>query len=275
MKYTEKDLYKGMKLRCVSTIEPHWWNVGKQYEVEKRTDGLFILKDETGYIWNRWLILDFLNGKSHCKMEVVEEEKEMTKYVEITKLIDWSRDPELLEVGKVYKVVAEYKESMYINSVSIYINENESCYYLRSDQFKYVEQNEEEKEMKKYAKITKYAGLIDTEKENGLEIGKEYEIVKFSSFSEDCWVYLNDKRPEYFISETQYELVEKEGPVALIEVDTLKLIEAKIEQLRDEQENLRNKRMRIKHQEEALRDKRMKLVESKKAFEFLKQQKFL
>uniref|UniRef100_A0AAU8EII4 Cytidine deaminase n=1 Tax=Enterococcus phage vB_EfaS_SZ1 TaxID=3161157 RepID=A0AAU8EII4_9CAUD len=74
-----------------------------------------------------------------------------------------------------------------------------------------------------------------------------------------------------------FEIVEeeKEGPVALIEVDTLKLIEAKIEQLRDEQENLHNKRMRIKHQEEALRDKRMKLVESKKAFEFLKQQKFL
>lgn len=85
MKYTEKDLYKGMKLRCVSTIEPHWWNVGKQYEVEKRTDGLFILKDETGYIWNSWLILDFLNGKTHCKMEPVEEEKEMKKYAKITK----------------------------------------------------------------------------------------------------------------------------------------------------------------------------------------------
>lgn len=77
MKYTEKDLYKGMKLRCVSTIEPHWWNVGKQYEVEKRTDGLLILKDETGYIWNKWVILYFLNGKSHCKMEIVEEEEQM------------------------------------------------------------------------------------------------------------------------------------------------------------------------------------------------------
>lgn len=37
MKYTKNDLYEGMKLRCVSTTEPHWWNVGKQYEVEKRT----------------------------------------------------------------------------------------------------------------------------------------------------------------------------------------------------------------------------------------------
>ncbi|WZP35540.1 hypothetical protein [Enterococcus phage vB_Efs30_KEN14] len=199
----------------------------------------------------------------------------MTKYVEITKLIDWSRDPELLEVGKVYRVVEEYKDMLYIKGVSIYVNEREESYYLRSDQFKFVEQNEEEKEMKKYAKITKYAGLIDTDKENGLEIGKEYEIVKFSSVSEDCWVYLNEKRPEYFISETQYELVEKEGPVALIEVDTLKLIEAKIEQLRDEQENLHNKRMRIKHQEEALREKRMKLKEAKKSLEFLKQQNYL
>lgn len=129
--------------------------------------------------------------------------------------------------------------------------------------------------MTKYAKITKYFGRFNTDKRNGLEIGKEYEIVRFSDDSKDCWVYINEKRPEYFISETQYELVEKEGPFALIEVDTLKLIEAKIEQLRDEQENLHNKRMRIKHQEEALREKRMKLKEAKKSLEFLKKQKFL
>ena len=70
----------------------------------------------------------------------------MTKYVEVTKLIDWSRDPELLEVGKVYKVVVEYQDMLYIKGVSIYVNENEPDYYLSSDQFKYVEQNEEEKE---------------------------------------------------------------------------------------------------------------------------------
>lgn len=201
----------------------------------------------------------------------------MTKYVEVTKLIDWSSDPELLEVGKVYKVVEEYKDMLYIKGVSIYVNEREESYYLRSDQFKFVEQNEEEKEMKKYAKITKYAGLIDTDKENGLEIGKEYEIVKFSSVSEDCWVYLNDKRPEYFISETQYELVEKEEPTlkANVKVDVKEVIQAKIEQLANEETNLYNKRMRIKEQEESLREKRMKLKEAKKALEFLKQQKYL
>lgn len=289
VKYTEKDIKEGTKLRCVSTIEPYWWKVGKQYEVEKSTDGLFILKDETGYIWNRWLILDFLNGKAHCKMEiveeekemeyteedlyegmrllcndevevswwttgkeykviksvskldvdkfgpyyiydndgdkrdtystilnglndkkapvifeVVEEEKEMKKYVEVTKLIDWSRDPELLEVGKVYKVAEEYKDMLYIKGVSIYINEGEPSYYLRSDQFKYVDE-----------------------------------------------------------------------PVVEIKVDTLEVIEAKIEQLAKEQTNLYNKRMRIKEQEESLREKRMKLKEAKKSLEFLKKQNYL
>lgn len=118
--------------------------------------------------------------------------------------------------------------------------------------------NEEEKEVTKYAKITKYFGRFNTDKRNGLEIGKEYEIVRFSDDSKDYWVYINDKRP-----------------VPLIEVDTLKLIEAKIEQLANEQTKLRNKRMRIKHQEEALRDKRMKLKEAKKSLEFLKQQNYL
>ena len=201
MKYTKKDLYEGMKLRCVSTIEPHWWNVGKQYEVEKRTDGLFILKDETGYIWNSWLILDFLNGKSHCKMELVEEEKEMTKY----------------------------------------------------------------------AKITKYFGRFNTDKRNGLEIGKEYEIVRFSDVSEDCWVYLNDKRPEYFISETQYELVEKEEvPTLKANVDLKSVIQAKLDELTTEAERLFKKRDRLEQQAINLNKKAQKLkevIETIKEFE--------
>lgn len=251
----------------------------------------------------------------------------MTKYVEVTKLIDWSRDPELLEVGKVYKVDVEYKESLYIKGVSIYVNENEPSYYLRSDQFKYVEQNEEEKEMtnyveitklmectpdekvieigkkykvlyptlsgvyiyaskanpkyfiyneqfkysfesnkeekemKKYAKITKYAGLIDTDKENGLEIGKEYEIVKFSSVSEDCWVYLNDKIPNYFISETQYELVEKEVPTLEAKADVKEVIQAKIDALTTEAERLFTKRDRLEQHAINLNAKARKLEE--------------
>lgn len=198
MNYTDKDIKVGMKLRCVSTTDPHLWNVGKQYEVEKSTVGLFILKDETGYIWNEWLILDFLNGKTYCKMEIVEEEKEMTKY----------------------------------------------------------------------AKITKYAGLIDTDKENGLEIGKEYEIVKFSSVPGYCFVYLNDKHPSYLILEDQYELVET--PTFKTTIDLKSSVQAKIDSLTTEAEHLFEKRDRLEQQAINLSKKARKLnklIETIKEFE--------
>lgn len=271
MKYTEKDIKEGTKLRCTKG-RPSWWTVGKLYNVSLNDDGILQITDDNGHCAYPDYMLDCLNGKHNpVSFEIVEEEKEMTNYVEVTKLMEFTPDEEVIEIGKKYKVLYPTLSGVYI-----YASKAQPKYFIYNNQFKYsFESNKEEKEMTKYAKITKYAGLIDTDKEIGLEIGKEYEIVKFSSVSEDCWVYLNDKRPEYFISETQYELVEKEGPCPLIEVDTLKVIEAKIEQLGNEQENLFNKRMRIKHQEEALRDKRMKLKEAKKSLEFLKQQNIL
>ena len=132
---------------------------------------------------------------------------------------------------------------------------------------------EEEKEMKKYAKITKYAGLIDSDKEKGLEIGKENEIVKFSSVSEDCYVYLNEEHPNYFISETQYELVEKEEKPTLkanVNVDVKEVIQAKIEQLRTDAEIIANKRNRMEWQMFNLNSKANKLeevIETIKEFE--------
>lgn len=271
MKYTEKDLYEGMELLCIDNGGWSLWETGEIYTVTKSNlSGKLIIEgdDEVGRTFrDTEAILGYLNGERGTRLSTIEDQKEeeetMTKYVEVTKLINWSSDPELLEVGKVYKVVEEYKDMLYVKGVSIYVNEEHQSYYLRSDQFKYVEQNEEEKEMKKYAKITKYAGLIDTDKENGLEIGKEYEIVNFSSVSEDCWVYLNDKRPEYFITETQYELVEKEVPTlkANVNVDVKEAIQDKIDELRTEAEHLFKKRDRMECQMFNLNSKANKLEE--------------
>lgn len=201
MKYTEKDLYKGMKLRCTDNGLYDFWKKGAIYTVEENSYGSLVIRGE-GDRSNRptYDILNYLNGKTLVKMEIVEEEKEM----------------------------------------------------------------------KKYAKITKYAGLIDTDKENGLEIGKEYEIVKFSSVSEDCWVYLNDKRPEYFISETQYELVEKEEPTlkANVNVDVKEAIQAKIDELTTEEEHLFTKRDRLEKHAINLNKKAQKL---KKVLETIKE----
>lgn len=140
MKYTEKDLYKGMKLRCTDDGLYNFWKKGAIYTVEENSYDSLVIRGE-GDRSDRptYDILNYLNGETLVKMEVVEEEKEVTKYVEVTKLIDWSSDPELLEVGKVYKVVEEYKDMLYVKGVSIYVNEEHQSYYLRSDQFKYVE----------------------------------------------------------------------------------------------------------------------------------------
>lgn len=146
MKYTENDIKEGVKLRCTKAI-PSCWQLGKLYTVSLNDDCILQITDDDGDCAYTDYMVDCLNGNhGPVAFEIVEEEKEMTKYVEITKLIDWSRDPELLEVGKVYRVVEEYKDMLYIKGVSIYVNEHEESYYLRSDQFKFVEQNEEEKE---------------------------------------------------------------------------------------------------------------------------------
>lgn len=129
----------------------------------------------------------------------------------------------------------------------------------------------EEKEVTKYAKITKYFGRFNTDKRNGLEIGKEYEILRFSDDSKDCWVYINDKRPEYFISETQYELVEKEEtPTFKTTIDLKSSVQAKIDSLTTEAEHLFKKRDRLEQQAINLSKKARKLnnlIESIKEFE--------
>lgn len=277
------------KMKCTKA-NPRWGQLGKVYTVSLNDDGILHITDDDGDPAFTSYMLDCLNEEySAVTFEIVEEEKEM-KYTEN----DLYEGMELLcidnggwslwETGEIYTVTKSNLSGKLIiegdDEVGRTFRDTEAILgYLNGEREMRLstieDQKEEEKEMTKYAKITKYAGLIDTDKENGLEIGKEYEIVRFSSVSEDCWVYLNEKRPEYFISETQYELVEREYPVAETKVDTVATIEAKIEQLKNEQENLYNKRKRIEKQEEALFDKRMRLMDAKEGLEFLKQQKLL
>ncbi|ASZ75668.1 hypothetical protein phiSHEF5_12 [Enterococcus phage phiSHEF5] len=275
MKYTAKDIKVGTKMTCIDNNGTSWWTNGKIYEVQKSRlseSGLCIIDDQGSERYLEGILARLNNENNDVKFEIVEEEKEMTKYVEVTKLIDWSSDPELLEVGKVYKVVDEYKDMVYIKGVSIYVNENEPDYYLSSDQFKYVEQNEEEKEMTKYAKITKYLGPHNIDKRLGLEIGKTYKIVEYKSpLTDNCYIYLNDEYPYYFISERQYELVEKEEtPTFKTTIDLKSSVQAKIDSLTTEAEHLFKKRDRLEQQAINLSKKARKLnnlIETIKEFE--------
>ncbi|QBZ69158.1 tail length tape-measure protein [Enterococcus phage vB_EfaS_Ef6.1] len=277
MKYTEKDITVGTKLRCTKA-RPSWWTVGKLYNVSLNDDGILQITDDNGHCAYPDYMVDCLNGKHNpVAFEIVEEEKEM-KYTEK----DLYEGMELLcidnggwslwETGEIYTVTKSNLSGKLIiegdDEVGRTFRDTEAILgYLNGEREMRLstieDQKEEEKEMTKYAKITKYAGLIDTDKENGLEIGKEYEIVKFSSVSEDCWVYLNDKRPEYFISETQYELVEKEVPKlkANVNVDVKEAIQDKIDELRTEAEHLFKKRDRLEQHGINLNKKAQKLKE--------------
>lgn len=61
MKYTEKDLKEGMKLRCTKSTPPHW-SVGKLYEVSLDKDITLSIKDNDGSTAYSQYILDCLNG---------------------------------------------------------------------------------------------------------------------------------------------------------------------------------------------------------------------
>ena len=126
--------------------------------------------------------------------------------------------------------------------------------------------------MTKYAKITKYLGPHNIDKRLGLEIGKTYKIVEYkSTLTDDCYIYLNDEYPYYFISERQYELVEKEEkPTFKTTIDLKSSVQAKIDELKNEAEHLFKKRDRLEQQAINLNKKARKLnklIETIKEFE--------
>lgn len=176
--------------------------------------------------------------------------------------------------GKVYKVFKNIMGQLVIQSDTggqRYVTD--IFQYLKGvAKVKFELLNEEEKEMTKYAKITKYAGPHNIDKRLGLEIGKTYKIVEYKShLTDDCYIYLNDEHPHYFISKTQYELVEKEEvPTFKANVDLKSVIQAKIDALTTEAEHLLKKRDRLEQQAINLNKKVQKLkevIETIKEFE--------
>lgn len=236
MKYTEKDLYEGMKLRCTDNGPYDFWKKGAIYTVEEDSCGSLVIRGEGDRSDRQtYDILNYLNGEKLVKMEVV----------------------------KVYKVVVEYKDMLYIKGVSIYVNENEPDYYLRSDQFKYVEQNEEEKEMTNYVEITKLMECTPDEKV--IEIGKKYKVL-YPTLS-GVYIYASKANPKYFIHNEQFKYSfesnkeEKEVPTLEAKADVKEVIQAKIDALTTEAERLFTKRDRLEQHAINLNAKARKLEE--------------
>lgn len=214
MKYTQSDLILGTKLRCTKA-RPSWWTVGKLYNVSLNDDGILQITDDNGHCAYPDYMLDCLNGNHNpVSFEIVEEEKEMTNYVEVTKLMEFTPDEEVIEIGKKYKVLYPTLSGVYI-----YASKAQPKYFIYNNQFKYsFESNKEEKEMK-------------------------------------------------------YELVEKEEAPTLkanVTVDVKEVIQAKVDELRNEAEHLFKKRDRLEQHGINLNKKAQKLkevIETIKEFE--------
>ncbi|URG13563.1 hypothetical protein EFN13_24 [Enterococcus phage N13] len=81
MKYTEKDIKVGTKLRCTKA-KPSWWTVGKIYEVSLRNDSVLQIIDDHNHSATQDYIIDCLNGEHQpVKFELIKEENKM-KYTE-------------------------------------------------------------------------------------------------------------------------------------------------------------------------------------------------
>ncbi|UGO52549.1 hypothetical protein PAULFLAKE_58 [Enterococcus phage vB_EfaS_Paulomi] len=173
-------------------------------------------------------------------------------------------------VGKVYKVFKNMMGLLVIQSDTGGQREvTDIVQYLNGvANAKFELLNEEEKEMTKYAKITKYDGLY-ADRMDGLEIGKEYKIISYDNpYNADCRIYLNENQPNYYISEEQYELVEK--PTFKTTIDLKSSVQAKIDELKNEAEHLFKKRDRLEQQAINLNKKARKLnklIETIKEFE--------
>lgn len=172
--------------------------------------------------------------------------------------------------GKVYKVFKNMMGLLVIQSDTGGQREiTDIVQYLNGvANAKFELLNEEEKEMTKYAKITKYDGLY-ADRMDGLEIGKEYKIISYDNpYNDDCRIYLNENQPNYYISEEHYELVEK--PTFKTTIDLKSSVQAKIDELKNEAEHLFKKRDRLEQQAINLNKKARKLnklIETIKEFE--------
>nr|CAI9187616.1 hypothetical protein [Enterococcus phage Sw5] len=134
MKYTEKDIKEGMKLRCTDNNGYIRWTTGGVYEVKKTDEGVLYIEDVEGgcrsYID---AILFRLNHKDESAIFEVIEEKPM-RLAKVTRL--YPSDGGLVEVGRCYQVLEETPKGR----VRIYLNRKLGNHVLHPDQFVFVDE---------------------------------------------------------------------------------------------------------------------------------------
>lgn len=147
VKYTEKDIKEGMKLRCTDNNGYVRWTTGAVYEVKKNDEGVLYIEDvpngQRSYIDGILARLNHNDDKSAI-FEVVEEKP--ARLVRVIALQECTPDEELLKVGGTYKVMGGASIG---SGVNIYLDERPDGYYLHPNQYVFVDEpsNDGEKEV--------------------------------------------------------------------------------------------------------------------------------
>lgn len=168
----------------------------------------------------------------------------MTEYVEVTKLMEFTPDEELIEVGKRYEVVENCADGVYI-----YANKAHKKYFLYNNQVKYLyESNKEEKKMKYTEKDIKEGTklrCIDNLGNYWWTKGKIYTVVDKCIIDNDGDTFnseyilnvLNDERDE---RNAKFEIFDEEETMQEFKLGDLVEITSNTSNARNEKDELYN-----------------------------------
>ncbi|ELA9727805.1 hypothetical protein RG007_004980 [Vibrio parahaemolyticus] len=136
MKYTKKDIYEGMKLKCIRTFSTNRWRVNRVYTTTKDKFGEIILVDDLGIEWRSNLIKDFLNDYGHVyfKEENNMEEFKVGDLVEVVKNSMYARN----EFDEYYKK-GDKAIVTGLGEVYIHLGENMAANLVKREDIKKVE----------------------------------------------------------------------------------------------------------------------------------------
>lgn len=140
MKYTKKDIHKGMKLKCIRKTLTSRWSIGSIYTTTKDKFGKIVLIDDWGTEWDANLIKDFLNDLGHVyfKEENKMQEFKVGDLVEVIKNSTYARN----EFEEYYKK-GEKAIVTGIGSQHIHIGDNMAGNLVKREDIKKVEKSPE------------------------------------------------------------------------------------------------------------------------------------
>lgn len=116
--YNKKDIKAGMKLRCTDNGGWEHWTTGKTYPVFKNMMGLLVIQSDTGAQREVTDIVQYLNGVSKAKFELLNEEDNKNMYT-VGDLVKINED---LQQGTDYDIYCNDEMATYRGKKAVIVD---------------------------------------------------------------------------------------------------------------------------------------------------------